>query len=68
MLTRAPTYITIHIPILLNKDKWQNNTTRQREFFDMVARRRGFHPTKDPQMWYSVTKKDVLAIRVRIKQ
>ena len=48
----------------LDAEKWKDNFVNQKRFFDRLAKDKGFHPTKEPNRWYSIRKRDVTAYKV----
>lgn len=45
-------------------DKWKGNVENQLSVLTEIAQAKGFHPTAEPEKWYSVTKQDFLAHKV----
>jgi hypothetical protein len=46
---------------VLYKPSSHTRTPTSRVFFDQLAMDKGFHPTKDPLEWYTITRNDVLS-------
>lgn len=40
------------------------NIGEQKKILEKIAEKKNFHPTKDPQSWYSVSQKDFRATKV----
>lgn len=40
------------------------NVAKHKQILEQIAEKKNFHPTKEPENWYKVTKQDLLDIKV----
>lgn len=48
----------------LSTAKWKGNEVGQKEFFEDLAKEKGFHPLDEPHKWVDITADDIVARKV----